>query len=332
MTETPAPPATAPDDRPLGQQFAHLLSTIYTAYRGRIWLTLAGLLALAVFSFASNAFHIPFHRGYDDSLVHHPSPAVAFLVTAACLFASVVIGTIVAGHIRFDAGLCAACVGLLTFSLRAGPLRYVLFDAASPAVYLSFFVELVLVYALVGAASFLQTFFHSLGFLRDDVFRDGLADTEDPLSDKLQAAFVQTLVMAFVVYFVAQNDQKNQVLFAVGLGSFLGTTLAHHLYPVRPSFWFWIGPLVVGSVGYLWAYASPAPDLIIGSAPNPLARALPVDYASVGPAAAIIAYWYSRRRKRDEVAQNSTDETPPQTPPAPTTLPPRPTRFDADRD
>jgi hypothetical protein len=47
----------------------------------------------------------------------------------------------------------------------------------------------------------------------------------------------------------------------------------------------------------VWAYVSPG-DWQIGQAGVPLARALPLDYASAGPAGAILGYWMSRRWQR----------------------------------
>src|SRR5262245_65668565 len=50
-----------------------------------------------------------------------------------------------------------------------------------------------------------------------------------------------------------------------------------------PSLWFWLGPLVVGVLGYVLQYFAPT-DWMIGDARGffaPLARPMPLDYAGL---------------------------------------------------
>jgi hypothetical protein len=56
--------------------------------------------------------------------------------------------------------------------------------------------------------------------------------------------------------------------------------------------------LIVGVVGYFWAYTWPG-LWQIGNVAVPLARALPLDWASAGPSGAILGYWMSRRWQRE---------------------------------
>ena len=211
---------------------------------------------------------------------------------------SVIVGTIIAGPIRYDAGHCSAALVLIALSVRGGEVRYVLFDHPGSDAYLTLLSELILLFLLFVAMGFFQRFFHSFGWLRVDALRDGLPDIEHTLTEKLQAAGVQILVMGVLVYFLAASDRKFQVIAAIGVASFLGTLAAHSMYRVHPSHWFWTGPFVVGAAGYIWAW-SQSGDYLVGSAANPLARALPLDYASVGVAGSIVAYWMSRRWHRD---------------------------------
>lgn len=276
-------------------------SIIFNTYqKARFLLGLAAVIAFIVFWYLGHSFHIPFDRNYDDSLLQQPSAAVDFVIVAIGLALSVIIGTIIAGPVRYDAGLCTAGLGLLALSARGGPMRYVLFDHSTPQVYLSLLIELMLLLALFIAMIYLQKFFHTLGWLRDDARRDGLPDMEHSLGEKFQAAAVQIVIMAVLMYFLAATDRKFQVIAAVGVASFLGTIAAHTMFPVRPSIWFWAGPFVVGAAGYIWAY-SQGGDYQIGVTANPLARALPLDYASIGVSAAIVGYWMSRRWRRDQV-------------------------------
>jgi hypothetical protein len=63
--------------------------------------------------------------------------------------------------------------------------------------------------------------------------------------------------------------------------------------------WFWCGPFVVGLIGYIMAASGQDSSLAIGSPTGffaALARPLPIDYASMGPAGAIIGYWTVHKR------------------------------------
>ena len=274
-------------------------SILFNTYqRARFLLTLSAVIAFIIFWYIGHWFHIPFDRNYEDSLLLQSNAAVDFLLITIGLALSVIVGTVIAGPIRYDAGLCTACLGLLALSCRGGEMRYVLFAHPGPGTYLSVLAELILLFLLLIAMAFFQKFFHTFGWLREDALRDGLPDMEHDLAEKLQAAGVQILVMGILVYFLCASDRKFQVIAAISIASFFGTFISHSIFPVRPSAWFWTGPLVVGALGYLWAYVQSG-DWITGTPPNPLARALPLDYASVGPAAAIVGYWMSRRWRRD---------------------------------
>ncbi|HEY1686215.1 MAG TPA: hypothetical protein VGG19_15725 [Tepidisphaeraceae bacterium] len=277
-------------------------SILFNTYqRARFLLGLAAVLAFIVFWGLGGLFHVPFMPEYADSILLQPSAAMAFVAVIVGLGLSVVIGTIIAGPVRYDAGLCTAGLGLLALSARGGPVREVLFAHPGADIYLSLFTELVLLFILFVAMFFFQRFFHTLGWLRDDARRDGLPDMEHTLTEKLQAAAIQIVVMGILVYFLAASERKFQVIAAVSFASFLATIAAHSIYPVRPSYWFWSGSFIVGAIGYLWAYAQPG-DYVIGTAANPLARALPLDYASVGVGASIVGYWMSRRWRRDRIS------------------------------
>jgi hypothetical protein len=112
-----------------------------------------------------------------------------------------------------------------------------------------------------------------------------------------------------------QTEDKKQVLAAVGLGAFAGAFFPYWQPGVRPAAWYWAGPLVVGLAGYLWAFiASPAGSVIgragiDGGFLAALARPLPLDYASLGTAGAILGYWMRRKSLRDRELAETTGAT-----------------------
>lgn len=283
-----------------------------TYQRGRFFLWCAALLNFIFFWWTGRIFNIPIHPGYEASLLTQPAATTVFLITAIVLAASVLLGTLLAGSFRFDAGLFAATVGLTALSLHGGPITYVLMSASGPAVFLILAGELILLYGVIGLTWSGLWLLHRRGWLQGDAFRDGMEDVRDPLNMKLLATAAQVIVMLLSMLVLAQSDKKMQVLAAVGISAWLGTIASHALFPVRPSIWFWIGPMWVGLIGYLLAFASPEGFNLgyISGTYAALARPLPLDYAGIGTAAAIFGYWSSRQRMSLRDAQNNEQKTP----------------------
>ncbi len=130
-------------------------------------------------------------------------------------------------------------------------------------------------------------------------------------------AAVICLAVAIVVIRLAAGRpdgpvKAGQVCFAVGLGFWLGAIAANQF--CRPALGVWcclVVPLVA-LVGHCGVWLNPSlPEAlrqytdIVTMAPNGLARGLPIDYLSIGPAAAVLGVWTSRRihRARSEAAE-----------------------------
>jgi hypothetical protein len=278
-------------------------------HRNRILLAASVIASFLLFRGAGRLFSIPAEPGFSASLLQQPSPTVTLLIVAVVLIVSLLVSTLIAGRIRFDAGLFGAVLGLSALSLRGGPMRYVLMDALSRDVYLAMVLELILLYGIVVLAWSMLWLLHRNNWLQADVFRDGVEDVDDPMSQKLMAAFTQCVAMMMAMALLARTDDKKQVLAAVGLSSMAATMVAYHLFPVRPSVWYWIGPMYVGIFGYLAAWFRPE-HWMIGQVSRALATPLPLDYASFGPAGALVGYWISRKWQRaKDVAAEAEAET-----------------------
>jgi hypothetical protein len=119
----------------------------------------------------------------------------------------------------------------------------------------------------------------------------------EPMAASLMATAMHIAVMAAGVMLFCQSEAATQGLAAVGISSLLASMAAHIAFPVRRSIWYWIGPLVVGVAGYVWAYFNPDgmqigfPSGILGA----LARPSPLAYATAGPAGAIFGFWVAYR-------------------------------------
>src|SRR5439155_21554171 len=103
-------------------------------------------------------------------------------------------------------------------------------------------------------------------------------------------------------------DRKAQVVWSVAIASLVSSLAAHSLFPARPSIWFWAAPFIVGVIGYAVAGfgGPPLPGGEVGGALPALPRPLPLDYASVGTAGALVGYWTSRKWQHEHETEPHT--------------------------
>jgi hypothetical protein len=282
--------------------------------RTKILLLVGLACSAAAFTFASRTFHVPAAPRFDASVLAQPSPFAALAVVGVTLLATVLLSTLIAGTIRFDAGLFCATLGMTALVVRSGRMGDVLRQFAHlerPTFFLHLALELVALYAFVAIAWSLLWALHANGHLKADEFRDGVEDTDEPLPFKLAALIMQVGVMTVGILVVAQTDDTTQTLLAVFCSAVVGALCAYYMYPISPSPWLWVGPMIVGVIGYTVAYFQVAPgdDLWrtghLHHALAPLARPIPLEYASAGPAGAILGYWVARRWHRQRLADVS---------------------------
>jgi hypothetical protein len=284
-------------------------------HRNRL-LMLSGIaVCAAIFIGASRLFRVPAAPGFGGSMLGAASPTVSFLVVAAALIVSVMVGTLIAGRVRFDAGLFCAMLGMIALSVRSGTVGDVLRTTADTTggatVFVGFAGELILLYAVLGLAWSVLWLLHRQDLLKADQFRDGVEETEDAAWIKVCATVMQAAGTALCMLLLVQTDSKTQVLWSLAVASFAGAALAHFLYPVSPSPWLWVGPLLVGLVGYVTAYMKLDPSDVTwrtGQLHFPLAalvRPLPVDYLTAGTAGAVLGYWVSRKWHQQQVDESA---------------------------
>ena len=251
-------------------------------------------------------------RGFNGSLLLSGQAGTNVLVTAMLVYAAVMIGSTFAGRVRPDAGLFAAAVGLWALTNRGRPVYAVLHDTGgSRNTYLLLALELLILGALLGAGWWLLFRLRLRGLLQSDSARDGLADVDQPSSVGWIELGTHVLVTAALVVLIAQTEDKKQVLAAVAIGSFAAAFFPHWRHGARPSIWYWPGPLIVGVIGYVLAWFNLPADALHTGRPHggilsALARPLPLDYAGIGTAAALLGYWMRRKSLRErEIASSS---------------------------
>ncbi|HSU68272.1 MAG TPA: hypothetical protein VLJ39_15445 [Tepidisphaeraceae bacterium] len=275
--------------------------SIFTAYRRtQFFVLLASALSLLLFWFGGAIVHLPSEPGYSAGVLQQPGWVLDLICVYVLLAATVVIGSVIGGRFWYFAGLFAGVTGLMAISLRGGPMRYVLFDAASRAntrgVFLQLLVEQCLLFAPVAMI-------WSVFWRRYEAATSKPEATDDvlkpPAAPPILGVAVQIIVTGFIVWLLAATDAKKQVLVGVFLGGLGGAIAADNISPhPKAAAWYWIGPFIVGAIGYALAYVN-APGWTTGSPFGmfaSLARPLPLDYASAGCAGVLIGYWISAER------------------------------------
>jgi hypothetical protein len=281
------------DDRP----FNRWVVSLWTPHgvRARVALVLALIVNCVLFYFASRWFGFPTLPEFDGSIICEASPVSGFVLVAILLGVGAIVGTFIAGAVRFEAGLFSASFALMVLSHRCGNMQEVLFETGGDAsVYERLAVELV----ILGA--FLAAIWGGLWAFAKAAHSDAdLPESAGPgLVNNLTATVAQTVATAVILFVLCQATAKNQVEAAVGIASWLGAMIAYKYAPARPSFWFWMGPIVVGVIGYILAAAGQDSTLQIGVPTGPyapFAQPLPLDYAGIGVAGAILGYWMMRK-------------------------------------
>jgi hypothetical protein len=278
-----------PDDGAFGGWVLGFARPSGTAARAAL-LVAAGVNCV-IFGVGTRWFGLPELPGFDGSLIHQPSAFAALVVVAVLLAVATLVGTVVAGAVRFEAGLFAAAFALLTISVRCGTMQSVLLESdGKESIYLGLSVELIMLgIFLIALWMVLWRMAHAGGKGKSDVnYVNGIT-----------AMITQMVATGIVILILCQSEAKNQVLAGVGIASYIGSVVAYKFTPVRPSIWYWVGPMLAGLVGYILAAMGQDSGLSIGSPAGAfaaLARPLPIDYASVGTAGAILGYWMMRKK------------------------------------
>src|SRR4051812_5079798 len=265
-----------------------------SAYHRNRFLLLCGLIvALVWFWLIGKWFDIPAYEGFNISLLQQLHPVVAVLVVLIAIWVCTAVCTVIAGTVRADAGLCCTCMGLIALSVRGGPMRYVLLGASGKSVYYVLCAEIILLFAAVAVASRIVRLMLGMGMAR---LEDDFVADEEPIDQKLIATATHLCATATLVLLLCRTDNRVQCLAAVFVSSLLASMIAVMTAPTRPAFWYWISPMFVGLLGYVWASFSPE-TLAIGQPGGyfaALARPLPLHYASTGVGGAMLGYWMAR--------------------------------------
>jgi hypothetical protein len=284
-----------------------MLNLLNSYQRARLLLLIGWGIAFVVFWFGGRWVRVPEYPEYQASLFLSDSVGMPLVVVAVMFFVCMGIGTAVAGMVRFNAGVLTAALGLMALSARGGSPRQTILWAISTIgmgkIFGRLVLELLALTVIIGAAWWVLRFLYSRGKLRD---RETGQEREGEVGGaigELSSLAVQFLVTALGVMLIAQSEAKQQVMAAIFIASWGGAIVAHMSFGTGARGWYWLPPLLVGLFGYVLAWLFEPAGLAVADFRGVFAglyRPMPLDYASMGPAGAIVGHWMSRRWQRDK--------------------------------
>ncbi len=240
------------------------------------------------------------------------------------------LATVIAGRRLADVGTFAAAVGLMAVSLRGSTATSLLLEHAdlSPTaprgLAIKFALETVGWFALVlvaitVSAAVMRWFFgkgHADDRPGDDLLAiamDSLAGndlprfgsqrggehtrrhtaTRDGVKHALIAAgvgLISITVLSRGLY--TRSIEHGQACFVVAAGVCVASYFAYRFVPVRSSLWSILAVPLMAFGGYLWASVRPAHGSLPPGVPaSHFLRVLPIQFISVGTAAALSMFW-----------------------------------------
>lgn len=265
----------------------------YYRVRGLFLLAVACCISMAWFG--SRAAGVPWYESFQMSLFQQPSAGWTLGVIVVLAILGLIVGQLIAGGIREEAGFVAALLGLLGVSLRGGTIRSVYQAANSPAVFRQLAMEVAL-YALLATVLWIALRFVTDSPSAPAFLRRPQPPKNPPLAIVATSILCQTVACLLLMYVLGRSDSKAQAIGSVAIASLLSTMAVRLLFPLPNSAIYWPAPLLAAVLGYLANGMDPAglETATLTGRFAPLAQALPLDYLAAGPSFAIIGYWLSQ--------------------------------------
>ena len=252
-------------------------------------------IACFLFWLVGRWLRIPFEPRFQPSLIQSPNGPIAFIAEIILIAVCWVIGDWIAGGRWRPAGLFAATVGLSVWSIRGGTMQYLLFHAQNigtgRAVFPHLLAELVVLFVPIVV---IWNWLFARSIPRQNP-GDKKPDAKSEASRSTATAIVAQIGVTILLLYIllVETPAKKQVLVGMFIACLAGTAVAQSFFANSRSWrWYWIGPLIAGAAAYIVAAFIPDGIQIghLSGGLAPLARAVPLDYASFGCAGALLGY------------------------------------------
>ena len=261
------------------------------------------------------------------SIFTHGNPAAMFLQAAAIAGVTAALATVIAGRRLADAGTFAAAAGLALVSTRGDTAGYLHRQAAelgtsSRGMALQLALEslawlVVTLFAIILSAVVMRWCFGQSTGQRDKATSPvtvrtlagydipvigavlfGGASHRTDVGTGVKHTIIATVagLIAFVVLSAGLSTRSiahGQVCFVVAAAVCSACYLAYRMAPVHSPLWSILAVGFVALVGYVWASIQPTTGVRPPGVPvSAFLRVLPIQYISVGTAAAVAMSWY----------------------------------------
>lgn len=264
--------------------------------------TLAALaVAVAVVYFTSILAGQPVSWRLSGSLLAPEVNVVGLLGVVAAAMLCLAVGVLLCAKVRIEAPLFVVAAATYLFSYRGGRVQVTLLNQERQ-VYITLALEMLLLGLLLAACWFILHLLRGRMLHPGEHHYDTVEIKPAPPLDHLQATVAHAVITCIAMLILCRSDAKLQAGASVLISSLVATLITHRIFPLPQAIAYAMGPVLAGVLGYLLAYLSPA-GLSIGvpsGLSGPLVRALPLDYATVGVAAAIYGVWMRRRTLRQQ--------------------------------
>ncbi len=229
------------------------------------------------------------------------------LLQAAGLAAvTAALAAVIAGRRLPEVGTFAAALGLAAVSLRGATAGSLLIEWAdvAPVSQSSLPLQLALEAIAWFAVIFLARGFSiavgrwCFGDRPCGTALEQWAGPRDSLADGLKHTLLAggAALLTFKILSAGlstRSVQHGQACFVVAASVCIALYLAYWVVPVRSAVWSILSVPLLAVGGYVWARFGPAPGGLPASVPaSHFLRVLPVQYISVGTAAAVAMFWY----------------------------------------
>jgi len=249
----------------------------------------------------------PDDPGGAVSVLTHVGSIGMFVQAAALAGVAGAVATIMAGRRVPEAGTFAAAIGFAVVSLRGSTVTELLLSCADVPgmsqrlLALKLAAETLVWFVVVLFAMFVSVQVGRWYFSADRrarVTMMGTATRRQGLRHTITTCTVGLVAISLLSAGLHERSiQHGQVCFVIALSVATGVYVAFRRGPVDSPLWSILAVPGIAVLGYLWAAVRP---LSVGLPPNlpssHFLRALPIQYVSVGTAAALVTYWYARRR------------------------------------
>ena len=243
------------------------------------------------------------------SLLLRSSASSMWVQAAGLAVVTSAIATVLVGRTLPYAGAFAAALGLAVVSLRGGTAESLLIAARTSDLGTSSLAMRMAFESITWIGVMVLSFLISAGIARW-CFANAAsaASAVTPARKQLPApAFVAIALgiglLAFNILGAGMHSREirhTQVLFVVGASIWLGCYFAYRVVPVRGIAWYVMTVLFMVLASYVWAsLQADSPNLPVSLPPSNYLRVLPIQFVSVGVAAAIAAYWSNSRHHEE---------------------------------